>query len=259
MRSEHYVILHDSTMEGMLHGVSAAVKSEKKVIGIYAEAEYQAQLFVNEIRINVNRQQAEKLFMYLQKLGGEAARYALNGYLSEDKDAGTHLFLMVKELLCRGGGFSQCYTHDSVRYLARLSQKVAREAHRFTGLIRFRILDNGLQYAPFEPDFNIIGYCSRHFQHRLKNTQWILHDLRRGQAVYWDCKKLQDVQIDREFVESLRQSGEIPDNLLNNSEIYYQELWKAFHQSISNKNRENLPLQRQRMPQRYWKYLVEIP
>lgn len=259
MDTAHYVILHDGTMEGMLHGVAAAIKSGKKVIGIYPEGDYLAQLFISEIRIDTDFQQAAKLFKYLQEVGGEAARYALNGYLSEDRNVGTHLVLMIKELLRRGGGFTQCYTHDSVRYLAQLSQKVAREAHRFTGLIRFRILDDGLQYAPFESDCNIIGYCAHHFQQRLKNTHWILHDLRRGQAVFWDCETLQDVQIDKSLIDSLQQNGEIPESMLSSSEVYYQDLWKAFHQSISNKNRENLQLQRQRMPQRYWKYLIETP
>ncbi len=245
-------------MEGMLHGVAAAIKSEKRVIGIYATADYQAQLFTPEIRIHTDHSQAKKLLKFLQKLGGEAARYALNGFLSEDKEAGIQLYHMVKELLHRGGGFSQCYTHDSVRYLAQLSQKVTREAHRFKGFIRFRILDEGLQYAPFEPDCNIIGYCAHHFQHRLKNTHWILHDLSRGLAVHWDCKKLQDIILDQSFTEYLRQSGEIPESMLNSKEVYYQNLWKSFQKSISIKTRENLQLQRQRMPTRYWKYLVEL-
>ncbi len=258
MDTTQYVILHDGTMDGMLHGVAAAIKSEKRVIGIYAETDYQPQLFIDVIRLNTDRVQAEKLLKYLQKLGGEAARYALNGFLSEDKEAGTHLYVMVKELLQRGGGYSQCYTHDSIRYLARLSQKVAGEAHRFTGLIRFRILDDGLQYAPFEPDCNIIGYCANHFQRRLSHTHWILHDLRRELAVCWDCKTLQQVSIDQELVNQLGKHGELPDKMLSKTEKYYQKLWKAFHRSISNTSRENLHLQRQRMPQRYWKYLVEI-
>ena len=259
MDLEHSVILHDGTFDGLLHGVAAAIKSKKKVLGIYAATDYQAQLFVSEVHIKTDRQQAEKLLTYLHTRGGKAAKYALDGFLSEDKAVGTHLFLMVREILDKGGLFSQCYTHDSVRYLAQLSEKVLKEAHRFTGLIRFRVLDEGVQYGPFEPDFNVIGYCARHFQQRLSNTKWILHDLHRDLAVFWDCRSLREIQIDQKLIDCLKQSGEIPANMLNSSEVYYQKLWKLFHHSIANQKRKNEQLQRQHMPARYWRYLVEHP
>ncbi|MCK9174946.1 MAG: TIGR03915 family putative DNA repair protein [Desulforhopalus sp.] len=252
------IYLHDGSFEGLLHAVAAAVKSKEGVKGIYAENGYSRQIFDRHIRIQTDGQQALRLFDYLKKLKGSAARYALNGYLSDDRDVGIHLYWLVRECLARGPQATELYTHDSIRYLDKLSQKVGKEAHRLTGLIRFRILEDGLQYAPFESDCNVISYCARHFRKRLKNRQWILHDIRRNYALYWDCSSLQEIAIEDDFTKHVRQYGELPDARISHDEQLYQALWKSFHAAIDNKDRKNIELQRRLMPRRYWKYLSEM-
>jgi len=257
MTARQTVYIHDGSFEGMLHATAAAVKSEDHVRGVYAEKDYRPLLFDTPVTLVLDRAQASRFFQYLRNLQGAAARLAMNSFLSEDPEVGTHLHRMVQACLKSGGGITHCYAHDSVRYLDKLSRKVGREAHRFEGLIRFRILEDELQYAPFEPDCNVIGYCARHFKNRLKNTRWILHDIRRNLAVYWDGQSLEYIDIDKDFSEQVQTGGEVPEHMLSGSEKHYQRLWQLFHTAISNKDRENLALQRQHMPHRYWKYLVE--
>jgi probable DNA metabolism protein len=259
MAPKQMVYIHDGSFEGMLHAIAAAVKSEDKVRGVYAEADYGPLLFETPIALAVDRAQALRLFHYLQRLQGTAVRLAINGFLSEDPEVGTHLYRMVLTSLTSGGGITQSYSHDSVNYLQKLSRKVGFEAHRFEGLLRFKILHDGVQYAPFEPDCNVIGYCAQHFKNRLKNVSWILHDIRRNLAVYWDGNTLEYIDIEKNFSEYVRTGGEVPEHMLSSSEHQYQQLWRLFHTSIANKDRENLALQRQHMPRRYWKYLVESP
>lgn len=165
---------------------------------------------------------------------------------------------MVKLCVSNGSSILGDYTNPSIQYLEALSRKVGFEAHRFAGLLRFRVLASGVQYAPFEPDHNVIGYCALHFIQRLAARQWILHDIKRNIALYWDGTSVKNVEIDREMTEMIRRCGEIPKEMLGSDEQYYQELWKSFHASIYNPSRKNLNLQRQCMPQRYWKYLVEM-
>ncbi len=252
------IYLHDGSFEGLLHAVASAVKSPQDVQGIYAEKGFSPQIFDALIHIQTDSQQALRLFEYLKKLKGTAARFAVNGFLSDDHDVGMHLYWMVRECLVRGPKATQLYTHDSIRYLDKLSRNVSFEAHRLTGLIRFRILEDGLQYGPFEPDCNVIGLCALHFKQRLKNQRWILHDIRRNHALYWDGYSLQPIALDENFTRHVRHYGEIPESRLNEVERHYQELWKSFHTAIANTDRKNLNLQRQFMPRRYWKYLVEM-
>jgi len=252
------IYLHDGTFEGLLHAVASAVKSQKDVQGIYAEKGFTPQIFDTLIRVKTDSQQALRLFEYLKKLGGTASHFTVNGFLSDDREVGIHLYKMVQECLVRGPKATQLYSHDSIKYLDNLSQKVSFEAHRFTGLIRFRILEDGLQYAPFEPDCMVIGHCARHFKQRLRNRRWILHDVRRNHALYWDTESLQSIDIDEDFTNHVRQHGEIPESKLSEKELHYQQLWNSFHTAIANTDRKNLDLQRQFMPRRYWKYLSEM-
>ncbi len=252
------IYLHDGTFEGLLHAVASAVKSPQSVQGIYADQGFSPRIFDTLLHIQTDRQQALRLFAYLKSLKGSAARFAINGFLSDDHEVGIHLYRMVRECLIRGAKATQLYTHDSIRYLDKLSQKVSSEVHRFTGLIRFRILEDGLQYGPFEPDCNVIGHCALHFKQRLKNQRWILHDIRRNHALYWDGYALQAIDIDDDFTSHVRHYGEIPASRLSEIEQHYQELWKSFHTAIANTDRKNPDLQRQFMPCRYWKYLVEM-
>lgn len=255
---DQYVYLHDGSFEGLLHAVAVAVKSNRKVKGIFADDSFTPNLFDIQIRLQTDKDQALRLFDYLRSLNEDASRFAFNGFLSEDNEVGTHLYRMVKECLKHGPRATQMYTHESIKHLDKLSQKVAFETHRFTGLIRFRIFEDGLQYAPFEPDCNIIGYCARHFKTRLKNQKWILHDLRRNHALFWDKSSLRTIDIDEDFTKHIKEHGELPNSWMSSEELYYQDLWKTFHTAIANRDRENPNLQRQFMPRRYWKYLIEM-
>jgi probable DNA metabolism protein len=252
------IYIYDGSFEGLLNAVATAIKSKQNVHGIYAEKTYSPGIFDTLITLSTDRNQALRLYEYLKKLGGSAANFALNGFLSEESEVGIHFYWMVRECLVHGSKATSIYTHDSIRYLDKISKKVAFEAHRFTGLIRFRILADGLQYAPFEPDCNIIGYCAQHFRKRLNNQRWILHDIGRNLALYWDGDSLQSIDIETEFTRHVREHGEIPEKEFDRDEHYYQQLWKTFHTAIANPDRENPGLQRQLMPGRYWKYLVEM-
>lgn len=252
------IYLHDGSFEGLLNAVAHAIKSDEDVQAIYAERSFNPQLFDTPVLLETDSQQAQRLFEYLKKLGGSASRFAVNGFLSDDAQVGIHLLEMVRQCLVLGAKATQLYSNESIQYLDDLCHKVSFETHRFTGLIRFRILDDGLQYAPFEPDCMVIGYVALHFKARFHNRRWILHDIGRNQALYWDGTSVESIEIDDDFTNYIRKHGEVEDSRLSEDESYYQKLWSTFHTAIANMDRKNRNLQRQYMPKRYWKYLVEM-
>lgn len=252
------IYLHDGTFEGMLHAVALAVKSKKDIHAILPERNYSPQLFDQLIRTETDTKQANRLFVYLHNLYNGSDSLALHAFLSEDHHTGIHIYHMVRNCIKRGPQATRLHTNDSIRYLNALTQKVRMEAHRLEGLIRFRILDNELQYAPFEPRHNVIGFLAGHFKKRLENRRWILHDILRDQAIFWNAESLQNITIDQAFTEHVRQHAEIPDHMVTTGEHSYQILWNSFHSVIANRDRENTDLQRQLMPKQYWKYLVEM-
>ena len=250
--------IYDGSFEGLLCAVAAAVKSNISPEKISDRENYLPGLYDRITHVAPDPAQAQRLFSYLTTLGRNPLRLVINGFLSEDPQIGMHIYYFVRYSLARGTGAASDITHDSIAHLHKTARKVSFEAHRFTGLIRFRILEDGLQYAPFEPDHNILGYLAKHFSKRLQNRRWILHDVRRKTGAYWDGSSLHEAAVDHDFTSHVTKTGEIPDSQLTETEKYYQGLWKSFHNQISNPNRKNLNLQRQHMPKRYWKYLTEL-
>lgn len=251
------VFLHDGSFEGLLTAVARAIKSDQSVQAIYSRNSHNPKLFETVVEVTTDSEQAFRLFDYLKRVRGKALRFAIDGYFSEKPEIGWHLYQMVGECLTHGTKATEFYTNDSIRFLHAVSQQVQVEADRYTGLIRFRMLEDKLQYAPFAPNHMIIGYLAQHFKKRFNSRRWILHDLRRNFALYWDTTSLQTVEVDQEFTDHVCRYGEVPEHQLHHEERYYQDLWRRYHTRIAIANRSNPRLQARFMPQRYWKYLVE--
>lgn len=255
---EPVVYLYDGTFTGMLHAVARAVKDGRAVKAIAPVQHYNPTLFDTVITLKSDADQADRLLQYLQKLHPLAANLAVYAFLSEESGVELHLYRFVQLCLRHGAQTLRYESHSAVAYLKGILHAVSREAHRYKGLIRFRILVDDLHYGPFEPRYNIISLCARHFRQRLAPCRWMLHDLRRNTALYWDTIELQTVDVDADFAAHVAFHGEAPEAELSENERHYQQLWRGFHDATSNPARHNPQLQRQGMPKRYWKYLTEM-
>ena len=255
---EPVVYLYDGTFAGMLHAIARAVKDGGAVHAITPTHRYTPTLFDTVITLKCDADQADRLLQYLQNLHPLAANLAVYAYLSGEGGVEMQMYSFVHLCLRRGKQALSYESHSAVAHLKGLFHAVSREAHRYKGLIRFRILADDLQYGPFEPHYNIISLCARHFKRRLAGCRWLLHDLQRNSALYWDTVDLQPVEVDTDFAAYVALHGEVPAAQLSENEQEYQQLWRAFHRAISNPARHNPQLQQQGMPQRYWKYLTEM-
>ena len=114
------------------------------------------------------------------------------------------------------------------------------------GLIRFQLYKNNIYYAALEPDHNIAELIAPHFADRMADQNWIIHDLKRNLAVVYN----QNEWFSTTFTLEHKLKLEV-------EEQYYQKLWQQYYDSIAISNRLNPKLQKNFMPQRYWKHLVE--
>ncbi|GAB6189368.1 TIGR03915 family putative DNA repair protein [Marinitoga arctica] len=145
--------------------------------------------------------------------------------------------------------------HIEKNYIIRFKNaisKVMNEKHKFLGLLRFRKLENDVLYAPFEPDHNIITLLSKHFINRFPNEKWIIHDIKRNLVLSYNKK------IELAKINEFKRNFYLKEENLSYDEIYFQNLWKTYFNNATISERKNLKLQKQYMPSRYWKYLIEI-
>jgi len=126
---------------------------------------------------------------------------------------------------------------------------VWREAHRIMELLRFSPDANGVFTARCAPDNYVLPALKHYFMARFIEMPWAIIDEKRGLCLL--RKQGEKPQI-IEWKETEKNAGEEAGT------DEWEELWKHYHKTINNEDRHNPKLQKQLMPQRYWKYLPEI-
>ena len=124
--------------------------------------------------------------------------------------------------------------------------KFQHEIHRMIGLLRFTSDENGDFIAKCAPDYYILPNLAEYFTARFGETSWSIIDEKRGLCLR---------RLHGEDAKIISVNNDPPVEKENADK--WEELWKHYHKTINNEDRENPGLQKQFMPKRYWKYLPE--
>ncbi len=151
----------------------------------------------------------------------------------------------IRSLMREKAPVREMFADPAVFDAGVLTRKVAWEIDKMYGFLRFMENENGVLYAPFEPDCDIVDLLAPHFIARFRAQQFILHDVRRKKAVLYNGKDCIAVPLDR------------ADVYLSRDEKALQSLWKEYYASVNIPERANPRLMKGYMPVRYWKYLPE--
>lgn len=239
---------YDGSYPGLLTLLQRCFAWEESPERIDRACSSQEDLFAAAIEIRTDPADADTLLQRVRRqLGGEVERNLRHAWLSEA--AGIELTL-YRYLACGwqvGPRLDQLLARSEVATVQRQARRVRREAHRLKGLVRFRRTADDLYYAPLEPDHFVLPLLGNHFAQRLCGERWLLHDRRRGRGVLCDGRDWMPVELE------LHAEPDLADD-----EMHWQGLWRQFFRSIAIAQRDNPRQQRQCMPMKYWKYLVEM-
>ncbi len=126
--------------------------------------------------------------------------------------------------------------------------KVQIEIHRMMGLLRFTKNEDGEFIAKCEPDHFILPCLGDFFTARFGDTPWAIIDEKRRLVLSKKHGERAKINILEDAAEGI--SAAKSDE--------WEDLWKHYHKTINNEDRNNPDLQRQLMPKRYWKHLPEV-
>jgi probable DNA metabolism protein len=127
------------------------------------------------------------------------------------------------------------------------ADKVEHEIHRMMGFLRFAPNEDGVYIARCAPDYFNLPVLGPHFKKRFGDTPWLIIVDKRRLCVRCLSGTLELLKIDTHSVPLKEPVGG-----------KWEDLWRNYHKTINNENRNNPNLQRQFMPKRYWKYLTEL-
>lgn len=149
-------------------------------------------------------------------------------------------------------GFRQ---RPEVSTVMKASRRVGWEAHRFLGLVRFR-LRGTLYIAEIEPDMDILPLIGDHFSDRFHDQDFAIHDIGRGTALLHGAEGAWTVIEVSKDSEAAR-SEKVTDALAKPDA--FETLWKRYFKSMCIEERRNPTCQRNFLPKKHWRHLIEEP
>ena len=250
------IIFHyDRTLEGLLTAVFDAYNRKTFPDKLFGLDELEP-LFVEEsFTVTTDEKKSGRVWKALrQKLEPNSLNMITYVWLSELADSDELIFRYIRKVFDSLKSIETNFADDDVLQMQKLAQKVNKEKHRVIEFVRFQKAADDIFFAPVSPDHNSLPLTLEHFKDRFADQKWVIYDTKRNYGFYYDLTTVTEMTLDS---TDLFPEGKLDENLMAEDEKLYQELWKGYFKSMTIKERINLKLQRQHLPQRYWKYLTE--
>jgi probable DNA metabolism protein len=240
--------LYDDTFEGFLTCVWHHWRTGK-ADGIFSNnGAYQLDLLHYAQTVETDGRKAEAVAeAIMRKISRWDAERIYRVFLTDEPEKEMKLLSYIRLGFKEGPKIRLLHGHPVVAPVQKAEYRFGAEVHRLCGLVRFSELDGGTLFARIEPDNDVLAHLAPHFADRFKSEPFLIHDARRGKALFAYERRWEVAPFDEGAY--LRFSG---------GEAQIRQLWKEYHAVMATKERLNPKLQRQFMPARYHKYLTEM-
>ena len=241
--------LYDGSLEGLFTAIFYAYPCKDNCT--INKLENYIPSLLNEIReITTEYDKFKRVYnSIIQKLNGKVLNNVYYLYLSEIDGVENIILDYLRLCYKYGTNINLAKNNDTIMLVDKYYKKVVQEAHMFTGFVRFKEIAPLNFYAQIEPVYNILPIIINHFTLRFSDQNFIIHDFKREIAIMYNKKTaiITDLSKDEGYLISTL-----------NKDTDFESLWKTFYNSVNIKERENIKLQKQHMPKRYWNHLTEI-
>lgn len=250
MKASLYLI-YDGSFDGLLSAIHYGLNSVKEDIFpvfVAKGTETTIDMFAEYKEIETSDEYVDKLSNIIsKKISNIALKDIYYAFLSDVTGVENIIYDYIKLGLKKGKKIEEMHSKESVQEFRSIVKKVSRERHRMLGFLRFKKLDFGVYYAPMEPEHNIITLIAPHFEKRLSDQSFIIHDVKRDIYAMYNQDEL--IYTSEELSNSKITEDEEEQN--------FKSLWQEYFTHVTINERKNLKLQQQFLPKKYWKHLTE--
>lgn len=209
--------------------------------------------FAEDIKVIPDVQKARKVINTLNRRFGQENYLSLCMALaSEDEDCAQAVYRTIVQGLARNiskGHLFDNLADDYVHRAFALARGVSREIEHQKQFLRFQELENGVLYSKIGPKNDVMVFLMPHFADRLPIENFMIFDEKRSlfgihpAGRPWYLLRGEEVELPLQLSEE---------------ELRYQELFRHFCHTITIEERRNPKLQRNMLPLRFRKYMVEF-
>ncbi|MCL2493701.1 MAG: TIGR03915 family putative DNA repair protein [Clostridiales bacterium] len=240
--------LYDKSFEGFLTCVWHDYYSERAEGICAADGDYQLDLLRYGQTVETDAEKAARVLEAIErKISVWDAERLYRVQRTNEPEKEMKMLRYIRLGFRIGGRLRLLHGDPVVLAVQKAEQRLGAEAHRFCGILRFSSLGNNLLYASIEPDNDILEFIAPHFADRFRWDPFLIHDLRRGKALFAYNKewKIAPLPADTKFAFSAEEDS-------------FRTLWKRYFDAMAIKERTNPACQRRFLPARYWKHLPEM-
>lgn len=181
------------------------------------------------------------------RLGGDGLHQLSYAYASCDPDRNRKLFYWILSVFKYGAEVQKRYQDSFVMDFCDMTARVTLEINHMLGFLRFSQTKEGLFFAEFAPDNNILPFLMPHFTRRFNNQSFIITDRKRNLYGIYNMEEWKVIASDT------RLSPEYSE-----PESVFRNLWQEYFRSVNIAARENRKLQDSYLPRRYRAFLTEF-
>ena len=241
--AEDIVYRYDGTFDGFLCCVFESYAKKEIPAAIFSVNEGQFTIYP-EKNIETVLENAQRVYKSFDvKMGKEARELIRYAFLTcmEEKELTMYRFIRLGYQY--GNKVMNMLTDDTVNKMFKAVHYLKKEAHLFTGFVRFSETEDFLA-AQIEPNNFVLPILAEHFTDRYKEEKFVIYDKTHKTALFYSDYKISVVEME---------SFEIPK-----TDCLYEELWKRYYKSIAIEERYNPRCRMTMMPKRYWKNIFEV-
>ncbi|MDR2980677.1 MAG: TIGR03915 family putative DNA repair protein [Puniceicoccales bacterium] len=249
------VFFYDKSFEGLLSAVFDAYARKKFPDLLLEKGDVPPLLVEYSHEVVTCPEKTERVWSGLRKKLPKLVLTQLTyAWLSETAGSDEVIFRYIRKAFDKPHCIATDFNDEDVLSLKKLTQKVSKEVQYLAMFIRFQRMADGIYFAPVAPVYNVLPLATGHLVDRFSDQRWIVYDEGRKYGYYYNQKTVMEMALDD---ESSLQNGRLREDLMAGDEKLFQDLWKRYFKTLTIKERMNRKLQRQHMPQRYWKYITE--
>lgn len=249
------VFRYDKTFEGLLTAVFDAYSRKAFPDRLITEGEPLPLFAEEEYRVVTDPKKSNRVWNgLLKKLKKEVCNMLMCVWLSELPESDELLFRYIRKAFDSPVSIATDFADDDVLQVEKIARKVNRERQHLIMFVRFQKAADDLFFAPVSPVFNSLPLTMSHFTDRFADQKWLIYDVRRRYGFYYDLKAATEITLKD---DGHLLGGKLDEELMAKDEKLFQEMWRSYFKAMTIKERINPRLQRQHMPQRYWKFLPE--
>lgn len=251
-----YVLQCEDSIEGIFSAVYAAWElkygHENTELKILGSEEHNIELFTTYIPLEPDAEKAQKVLNTIRRICSDTAYERLfYAACADAPDKADAIYRYIRTALHMGKRVINHLADPAVARVMELSRAVGNAEHHYLGFLRFIEIPGNILLARYAPKPRLTELIMPHFVDRFPEERFVIWDTVRNVAgVHVPGQNYIMLTLTEAQVSMLQHYTE--DNL------EAEQLWKAFVESISIKERENFKLQRNNIPLHFRTYMPEF-